>query len=202
MRDKEYPYRDWTDDKRSKFINRLISIAQTHTRIGIGGLLVLDDYNNIVPRWLREERGHPYYFCFQLFFDNLIPLLETTNLRLPEGQQAAFVFDRNQQFRREADRAFDEIKEIRDENNRMGSLTWGDRKRHLPLQAADLIAYLVRNDMSLVLKGEPRRDWVDELIKKRNIHVGYFDKNNLQKYVDGITDGRLMGLNVARRPHS
>jgi hypothetical protein len=67
MRDKSYPYRNWSHDERETFIQSLILVARDRTRFGIGGLLYVPDYDAYVPDDLKAERGHPYYFSFQLF---------------------------------------------------------------------------------------------------------------------------------------
>ena len=198
MRDKEYPYRNWPPKRREKFINALIKIAQKNTRFGIGGLVVLDDYNRIVPDFLREERKHPYYFSFQMFFDLPLPQLEKFDPPLPKGDQVAFIFDQNQQFEEEAIKAFHDIKQLRDKHDRMGSIDFRSRKKCRVLEVADLIVYLMRDDLSRLTRGEKRRrDWIDELRQRENLLVGYYDKGNLPRYVSGVLAGKIKALNAA-----
>jgi hypothetical protein len=189
MRDKSYPYRNWTSEQRQRFIQSLIKVARDKTRFGIGGLLYVPDYDQYVPDRRKEERGHPYYFSFQLFFDQLLPQLEKFNPPLPQGQQVAFVFDENQ-FQDLATKAFWEIKQIRDKKNRLGSIKFLTKDKCVAFQAADMAGWLFREDLSRMKKKLPRREWVDQLIERRNMLVGYYDHSNLPKYVAGISEIR------------
>ncbi len=197
MRDKEYPYRNWPDRKREKFINALIKIARDNTRFGIGGLVVLEDYNRIVPDFLRDERKHPYHFTFQMFFDLILPQLEKFDPPLPKGHQVAFIFEQNQQFEADAIKAFHAIKGLRDKHDRMGSIDFFPKKRCPLFQIADLIVYLVRDDLSRKIRGEKRRSWIDDIRQRENLLIGYYDKGNLPKYVRGVIEGKIKALNAA-----
>ncbi len=190
-RKKELPYRKWSDAKREEFLHALIKIARRHSYIGIGGLVVLEDYNRIVPDNLKREHKHPYYFCFQMLIDLLLPELEEFDPPLPHGQKVAFIFDQNQQFADNAKTSFDVIKKLRDRRDRMGSLTFGSRTDYIPLQAADLIVYTVRDHLSRLKKGETRRDWTAALAQKKNLKIRYCSQENLQKYVELYSEGRM-----------
>ena len=124
----------------------------------------------------------------------LLPHLERMSPKLPSGQQVAFVFDQNNQFSVDALRAFNEIKELRDRHNRMGSILFRPRTDCPPLLAADLVVYLIRDDLSRLSRGTERRDIVDRLIQRQNLLVGYYDKDNLAAYVEGIRENR--GKNI------
>jgi hypothetical protein len=188
MRQKSYPYRNWTSAAREKFVEALIKVARDKTLYGLGGLLYVPDYEVLVPDALKLERGHPYYFAFQLFFDQLLPSLEKYGLR--EGEQVAFIFEENQ-FQDLASKAFWEIKQIRDKKDRLGSISFLSKGKDVAFQAADMAGWLVREDLSRKKKGLPRRDWVEQLIARQNMQVGYYDQSNLKKYVAGITNIRL-----------
>jgi hypothetical protein len=185
MRDKAYPYRNWTPEQRKTFIESLIKVARDKTRVSFGGLLYVPDYDKLVPNDLKQERGHPYYFSFQLFFDMMLPRLEDFDPPLPKGQQVAFIFEENQ-FQDLATRAFWDIKKIRDKNNRLGSITFLSKNKCVAFQAADMSGWLFREDLSRKKKGLPRREWVEQLIERKNVLVGYYDCDNLSKYVAGF----------------
>ncbi|HXX76204.1 MAG TPA: DUF3800 domain-containing protein [Nitrospiraceae bacterium] len=189
MRDKELPYRNWSKEKRDEFINELIAIARRHTCGGFGGLVVVDDYNKILPAQIKREHKHPYYFCFQMLIDILLSELDT--LHLPAGEQVAFIFEQNQQFADGATESYKRIKQFRDKGNRLGSITFGSRKQHVPLQAADLIAYTIRAELSRFTKAKPRPDWGMELSRKKNLKIVYCSKDGLERYVQDIKNGKI-----------
>jgi hypothetical protein len=187
MRDKEYPYRKWSADDRKKFIESLIKVARDKTRCGFGALLYVPDYEQVVPDDLKQERGHPYYFSFQLFFDMLLRQLE--QLAQPKGQQVAFIFEENQ-FQDLAAKAFWDIKQVRDKNNRLGSIDFFSKGKCVAFQAADIVGWLFREDLSRRKNGHPRREWVSQLIARENVMVGYYDRQNLREHVAEIRQTR------------
>jgi len=189
LRNEEPPYRTWNKEKREEFIDELIGIARRHTCGGFGGLVVLEDYNQILPAHIKREHKHPYYFCFQMLIDILLPELDT--LHLPAGEQVAFIFDQNQQFANGATESFKIIKQIRDKDDRLGSITFGSRKQYIPLQAADLIAYTVRAELSRFTKEKPRPDWGMNLSRKKNLKIVYCNKDGLERYVQEINSGKI-----------
>jgi len=152
-RRRDYPYRNWDDAKYESFLDSLIDAARLRATLAVGGALILEDYNEIVPLDLRRERGHPYQFCFQLLIDMLLEPLERI---LPPGQQVAFIFDQTNEFAKDAVVAYQGIKELRDKNNRLGSIQFRSRIGCPPLQAADMLVGLVRDDMSRIKRGIDR----------------------------------------------
>jgi hypothetical protein len=191
--DPNWPYLGWSDTKRDKFIRKLIALARDHAYFGIGGALNVKDYDAIVPEWTKQEAKHPYTFCFQLFFDMLLPALrENLEEPLPDGEQVAFFFDRQKEFKARAELAFDIIKAMRDAEDRMGALTWADKAKYRPLQAADLLAYIIRSAQARRVRTGSEDilvpgTWEDDLLARRNIIVGYYDKKNLPEVIARMT---------------
>ncbi len=199
MRDKSIPYRDWTPEERERFIQSLIEVAVQKPRIGNGGLVYVPDYEQIVPDDLKQERGHPYYFSFQVFFDQLLPQLERS--RLPKGQQVAFLFEQNQ-FQDLAAKAFWDIKAVRDKNNRLGSIDFLPKNKCVLFQIADMSGWLFREDLSRKKKGLPRRPWVDQLIARENVLVGFYDQKSLKIHVNEVLNTRRAAarLSTSNKP--
>jgi hypothetical protein len=115
-----------------------------------------------------------------------MPLAE--NLLL-SGQQASFIFDQTKQFAETATRCYQEIKRLRDWGDKLGLLQFRSRKRCAPLQAADMLVGLVRDDVSRMTRGEARLPVINTLIQHHNLYMGYFDKTNLSEYIRGIRAG-------------
>jgi hypothetical protein len=157
MREKEFPYRNWTSTQKSNFIDSLIKVARDKPRFGFGALVYVPDYDTIVPENLKNERNHPFYFSFQLFFDMLLRQLEKFDPPLPKSQQAAFFFEENQ-FQDLAAKASWEIKQIRDKYNRLGSINFLPKGKCIPFQAADMAGWLFREDLSRKKKKLSRRE--------------------------------------------
>jgi len=85
------------------------------------------------------ENGHVIYMAiFYEFFDLF---LEDLRLRLPDFTGSiSFVFDQNTNalWEHDAHKMFSYFKQI---DPRFDTITFGNNKTHLPLQAADMIAY-------------------------------------------------------------
>ncbi len=189
----DWPYLGWSDAKRDTFIRTLIAIARDNALFGIGGAINVRDYDVLVPEWAKTEAKHPYAFCFQLFFDLLLPALrDDLEEPLPPGEQVAFFFDRQKEFEQRAKLSFDIIKALRDIEDRMGALTWADKARYKPLQAADLLAYVVRSSQGRRVRTGTHEilvpeSWEGELMSRHNVYAGYYDKNNLPIIIASLT---------------
>ncbi len=68
----ESPYHAWPREKRDRFLHELIALARDNTLAGFCGLISVRDYDRLMPAELKRGVVHPYYFCFQLFFDTVL----------------------------------------------------------------------------------------------------------------------------------
>ena len=148
-------------------MRELVVIARDSTIFGIGGGVDVRAYDRVVPAWLKGEAQHPYHFCFQMFFDQILVLLrEKLEPPLPLGEQIAFFFDQQQEFKSKAEELFAIIKALRDREDRMGSLTYASRTKYIQLQAADLLAYRTRKVLARKIAGKApvsEGSWDEEL---------------------------------------
>jgi hypothetical protein len=178
------PYHGWDREKRDRFVRDLIVIARHYSVLGIVAGLSIRDYNAVVPERLRQRVGHPFHFCFQLFFDNLLPLLRNKfEPPLPPDDQVAFFFHQQRQFKEKALRVFDAIKTLKDTDSRMGGIAFEDEERYTPLQAADLLAGRARKMITRQVAGKPTitpGSWDDELFRLRNIDTSYYEAGALR----------------------
>jgi hypothetical protein len=186
----KWPYRGWSREKKDQFIRELVANTRDNALIGVGGLVGVRDYDAIVPDWLKTQIGHPYYFCFQLFFDTILDALTKFEHPFPPGEQVAFFFDQQQEFKNKALEVFDNLHAIKDVDNRMGAITFVRKEQYIPLQAADLLAFRMRKVVTRKLKGLQAINsgsWDEELGARRNLIVGHYDADNLKIAVEGIT---------------
>ena len=72
------------------------------------------------------------------------------------------------------------MREFRDPNHILGSVAFQDRRRFIPLQAADLIANEIYQDYG---RGRPRRKSMDYLLQKIDPHVKYLPREGLEMLV-------------------
>lgn len=180
-----WPYAGWIDSKRDSFIRQLIETARDSTAFSVGGLLSVQGYDRFTPERMKQAMEHPYQYCFQAFLDHLVPALEVmVDPPLQMGDKVDFFFDQQDEMEIRADRTFSIVKCLRDSNARMGTLTFADGLDYVPLQAADLLAYVMRQSASRKRKGDMRikpGGWEAQLIERKNVIMGYCSDESLEK---------------------
>ena len=89
--DPSWPYYGWSRKKKDDFIRELVPVARDNSYFGIAGAVDVRAYDRVVPAWLKGQTKHPYYFCFQMFFDLILDTLRN-KLEVPllPGEQVAF----------------------------------------------------------------------------------------------------------------
>ena len=72
--------------------------------------------------WLKSEDNYPYYVCFQAFFDQLLAAVrDRLEKPLDPGDQIAFFFGQQDQFKQLALQLFGQIKQLRDSEDSDGN---------------------------------------------------------------------------------
>lgn len=189
--DKDSPYRGWDVDKREQFILDLASVARAHVVGGVVALVKLDDYNRILPKWLRNHVEYPYCFCFQSLLEII---LEDWDKIFPgfhpiysAGAQLAFVLDRNKQFSALATEVHETMANDRDPKHRIGSITFASRHSAIPIQASDLLIYrMVKRIRAIERTGTfPEvKSWDKALGADDILRVRYHSPESLQTIAD------------------
>lgn len=191
-KDPNWPYHGWSREKHDRFIRELIPIARNNTIMGIGGLVSVQDYNDIIPDSAKYD--HPYHFCFDLFFGAMRLFLRTASnwgytSPFAPGEKVAFFFDRQDQFKHKALEQYDHAV-THDDDSRWGSITFANRKEDcLPLQAADLLVGRTRLICTRIFKGiEPvnANSWDEDLGTRGNILALYYDAESLKNLVHRV----------------
>jgi hypothetical protein len=188
------PYHGWSPEKRDRFLRTLISIARDNTLVGFSAMVSVRDYDEMMPKVLKEEVQHPYHFCFQLFFDTVLDVVRTQfEQPFPQEETIRFVFDRQEQFRGHAVAVYDLIRRVKDSDGRMGPISFEHSRQAVPLQAADLLASRARKMLTRRLRGETMMTpggWDEALFSRQNVVTSYFTKENLQDVVDYVVRGK------------
>ena len=147
-RRKSWPYLGWSEEKRDTFLNSLAAIATQNTQFSFGCFFSASDYNRIIPAWYRKRpNNQPYDLCFKGFFEGLLGELKNRwILPYSAGSQVAFFFDQNTdpRWQRSVLAIFNAVERLKDTDERMGTITFAEMKRTLPLQAADMVIYRMR----------------------------------------------------------
>ena len=135
------PYYGWPLARLDKFLVALAKLAGGGNKVMIAGAIKLPVFHKLkleIP--LGED---PYKYCISAFFEayESETRLRWGNFKSP----VSFIFDQNDnpEWARAVHEAF---RSLREKDPRVKDLAYGDKKdaRHLPLQAADLLAYNIR----------------------------------------------------------
>jgi hypothetical protein len=198
----EWPYHGWDRPKRDRFIRELVPVARDNTFFAVGGFVDVKAHHAAMPDWLKTEAdNYPYYVCFQAFFDVLLATLrDKLEKALDPGDQVAFFFDQQDQYKQWALELFGQIKQLRDSEDRMGVISFASKVKYPPLQAADLKAYRMRKLVARKLANKPvvsEGSWDEELESRHNLIIGYLEGDKLQPIMDRVVAMRLDMLAVA-----
>ena len=181
-----WPYFGWSEPRRKAFIEQLISAAREYPWFAVGGIIKVQAYHAIVPQRIKDIMQHPYQFCFQLFLERLAKFVDhhSGHLQIKDGEKIDFFFEQQREMEDRAHQTFGVLRNRREIFPRFGALTFVG-KEYLPLQAADLLAYVMRQSHSRKLvKGDwsiQPKGWEDQLISRQNVDIAYYDEENLPK---------------------
>src|SRR5580704_15205583 len=89
-------FEGWPKKQRDDLVNALIPIVRKHSRASFACAFSVQDYEEVVPQWIREKWKHPYYIC--MF--TLLNAIYINRAKLPPigREKIAFVFARNPGF--------------------------------------------------------------------------------------------------------
>lgn len=163
-KDKHSPYFGWDDKRLHDFLFELAAIAGNRVRFPFSPSFILARFNNdpAVKRALKSlglsetQINGPhlvYVTCFHEFYELF---LEDLRIRWPDfNDSISFILDQKDDtvWKMAANQMFDLFKE---RDSRLVGISFDDKKTCLPLQAADMIAYRMRQLRANQLKtGKP-----------------------------------------------
>lgn len=190
-KDKNSPYHHLNRSQRHTFLNDLATVANAHTQNGccVVGFFLVQDYDRIMPEWFKQI--HPHYGVgFRVLYESILVEFEK-RWRKDDGQVAIFL-DHNPsrpQWARTAYQWYRMTKTYRDKNDRLGAITLGDSKKLLPLQAADMVAYFLRQQQTNKFLGRPvsNNEFTRALGRNRsNTNIQFCDSNYLRRVASSL----------------
>jgi hypothetical protein len=180
-------FHGWPDGRRNALIADLIALICEFELTGFGAGILLEDYRGVKQAnpaakaniWLNN----PYFITFNWCIQEMC--------LAHRGEQIAILNDRHEGVEFRLGEYFNQIS---DEpavvySKQLSSLTFGNSKDQIPLQAADLVAWEVRRELlrrkigSLLTEREP----FVALLPKLNPNIGIFDKRTLEHLFDDLT---------------
>jgi len=182
-------FKGWSEERKRGFFKTLTNIVRGYAKTAIAGLVIVEEYKEVVPQWARRTPafGDEYNFCFQMCVGQTASWIAALNPPMPATEQVAFMFDQQGKVEGVTRRNYSQIKQFRDPADRMGALTFGEKKRFIPLQVADYIAYEAYKhlDNRVRRSGRPLRGSLKILVEGTGyeFRAHYFGQERLKELV-------------------
>jgi len=169
----------------NEFIFELAPIAAS--RLQIGGWVPTKLYHEDKVAGVPGKDRHPYELCLDHFFDSTITTI--TKKRAPwKRQPITFLFDHsdNKAWKNAIqDRFSFNQKKYRN----FAEISFRKKEKHTPLQAADMISFRVRHNMSKFSKFDFSKTWPeldDILFKQINDHYKAGGKKEIERALKNV----------------
>jgi hypothetical protein len=135
-------FEEWLKADRNALVDRLIPIAKKRTIFGFGCAFGVRDYEEIVPKWIKKKWEHPYYLCFFHIAQVLAIHREKFSFR---NEKIGVVVAHKPKYIGLITSLYDQVQRNEAAASILGKMTpYGKPEEDIPIQAADLICYLIR----------------------------------------------------------
>ncbi len=171
-------YEGWSDQKRLDYFVNLVDAIGEVCWFVVGGGILRKDYDEVVPQEFKTAIIDPFFFPFQIGIESLLTVLTP---EIADNEQVAFVFDQQKGLEGRATNSFRILKATRDQQDRLGSIEFRDRREAVPLQAADLIVNEIFMDYG---RERSRRKSMNYLLQKVNPLVKHIPREGLVALVE------------------
>ncbi len=150
-------FRAFSKDQIVKLNTDLIAILTEEKGIvGFGTSIILEDHTLVSESSEKARRvlgNHPYFMVMQFLLSDIANEI----LEAEKNYRVAFIFDRQEEFQGRARQLYDEVRQQSPHlAKHMGTLSYADKRKFIPLQIADKLAYEVMKNM-LNMKYDPDR---------------------------------------------
>jgi len=138
---KDNPYNGWNTEKLDKFLYALAEVASAGSKVPVGGYVDTQGYAKFLAQTPEEKMGNPHEGGVWWFYDSAITSIAEKWPRLQ--RPISFFFDQSDdaKWRNTIDSVHHSYKK---RNARIKEITFDDKKDNCPLQAADMVAYRLR----------------------------------------------------------
>lgn len=180
-------FEGWPPQRSDSLISELVAVVHAYALIYVGGLVLVRDYQSIIPVSLKAEIVHPLCMAFAACIEEFLRFLGQGEVRVREpGEKIQIIFDRKPGYYERLSRILQELKTRADRFDLIDGLIFESREAP-EIQAADLIAYEFRKELDRMQypnpTTRPRRKSMEALCARENIVAGYMDEERLAEFV-------------------
>lgn len=151
---------------------------------GVANSLIVHEWDATLGKEL-EPRGRMRYLTpYVLLLESCITTI-AESVRLPREETIACVFDQNSVVQHFSGLFYQALVAIRGYQLKFGTITYADRTKIVPLQAADMIAYEAFKYASRWdehKQGLPRRKLLHNLSATGRLNFGRFNRGDLEDF--------------------
>jgi len=151
------PYRAWSQTQLDTFLFELAEVAASDNKLIIGGYVPTKKLGEDKARGLVKTEESAEDLCIKHFFGSVLSTISRRRAPL-KRQPVAFVFDQTNdpEWKMVINRGFDAS---RKKNRHYKEISFAPKEDHLPLQAADMVAYRSRQRMESTVTLDFSKEW-------------------------------------------
>jgi hypothetical protein len=184
----------WTSERVASLVVKLLPVIVEADLPGIVVGIHMHEFERAMAGRddLRRLFGTPYAACFQWVAQSILSL----QAKAHSNERIAFIHEVND-YRQEALEAFTWLKAHGNPQGSIVGLQFGDKATHVPLQAADILAYEANKRLRDPSRPE-RRPWA-ALTSKRALIALHYGRNNMSDLIsrlEKIRDGRFSEIDL------
>ncbi len=145
------PYEGWPEERRRALLGGCVSAIKATRPMAVGAVLDVADFNSLSDEG-RVRMQDPFFCCFQEVVRGaaITGVFEDTDVKVN------MVFSTQDEFRGRASSLYETMLQSIDVRDRIGCLAFEDMHDRAALQAADLVAYELRQHYQLGCEEPPR----------------------------------------------
>jgi hypothetical protein len=174
----------WDADKRVSFIADLAGILKNTMMYGVANSLTVQDWNGTIGKDLDASGRKRYLAPYVMLLESCITTI-AESVSIPDEENVACVFDQNSIVQHFSSIFYRALVEVRDYPINFGTITYADRTKIVPLQAADMIAYEAFKYASRWdehTEGRPRRKLLRNLSATGCMNFGRFNRGDFEDF--------------------
>lgn len=172
----------WKRVETDYLVDELIEIIRKAGIYGFGCGIPRKAYDVVMTGELRRASGNAETMCIINCFVKLVRYSRA----IMGSSEIAFIFDDRPEQKRNIERIWDVYRGVNEDGVDIVSVTFGNSKKMLPLQAADLLAWEIYQDSIDSLNGRreedgPRRRQLRKLIEGGRVRVEFCSPENVHR---------------------
>jgi hypothetical protein len=185
----------WTAERRDELVKNVLPVIAGSPIAGAAIGLHMQEFRNACAgrKDIPEALGNPYTTCFHWLVQTVLELVKHNE----RDEALKFVHEQND-YQGDARGSFDWIRDNVNPNKVRMRLAFGTKKDHVPLQAADILAYEANKRFRDAARPE-RKAW-QAMDPDNKIVCAHFGKENMGEFIKHLSELALRPTEAAKDP--